>query len=227
MYRAALGAVATLAVATVAVGWMHTHAGRALLARLGVQCPVTQVQPPRVAAVRERAIARYRGSTPAPSRPAAGLRLDVSTEAEVGAWAARTHSSCTAITRGYRFLRCRGVAAAALGSSGPAVSEVWFSFAPDDALIAVNLYRRYMSESQTQESWQAAVQRLREQLGTPTQSSGDLTLANLVASPVAVARVQYAYTDYVATVTASRTPYGGMALREQYMSAVTANAQGS
>jgi hypothetical protein len=39
--------------------------------------------------------------------------------------------------------------------------------------------------------------------------------------PVAVARVEYAYSDYVATVTASHLPYGGLAVREQYMSATS------
>ena len=46
-------------------------------------------------------------------------------------------------------------------------------------------------------------------------------------SPVAVARVRYTYADYIATITASHTPYGGLAVREQYMSAVTAPGKGS
>jgi hypothetical protein len=221
LLRTATGAVLGLVVLTAAVGWMHTHAGRALLARLGVPCPVAQVPLKQVASIRESRIVRYRGSVAAPSRPALGLQLDASSEADVSAWAARTHSACTAIIRGYRFLRCRGVTASALGLSGPAISELWFSFGPRDALIAVNLYRRYMSAPETQQSWHSAVQHLQQQLGAPTQSTGDLTLASLLSRPLAVARVAYTYTDYIATVTASRTPYGGLAVREQYMSAVT------
>jgi hypothetical protein len=219
-YRVLAGAVAVLVTLTAAIGWMHTHAGRRLLARLGVQCPVTQVAPERVAAVRAEAMARARGTGTAASRPALGLQLDTSSETAVAAWAASVHAPCEAITRGYRFLRCRGVPAAALGLSGPAVSEIWFSFGNHDRLIAVNLYRRYMTEAETRQSWFGALGRLQQQLGEPTQASGDLTLAHLADSALAVARVRYAYSDYIATVTASRTPYGGMAVREQYMSAL-------
>lgn len=204
-----------------AIGWLHTHAGRLLLSKLGVACPVNQVDPKRVMAVRDEAMARSRGTAAAPSRPALGLQLDVSTDVEVSGWAARTHAQCAVITRGYRFLRCRGMSAAALGVVGPPVSEIWFSFGPHNTLMAINLYRRNMTEAETQQSWQTAVQRLRESLGAPTQSTGDLTLASLVNSPVSVARVRYTYADYIATITASHMPYGGLAVREQYISAVT------
>jgi hypothetical protein len=210
-----------LCLGTAAIGWMHTHAGRLLLSKLGVPCPVNQVDPKRVMAVREDAMAHSRGTAPAPSRPALGLRLDVSTEVEVSAWSARARAQCAAITRGYHFLRCRGVSAAALGVVGPPVSEIWFSFGPSHTLMAINLYRRNMTEAEAQQSWQTAVQRLRQSLGAPTQSTGDLTLASLVSSPVSVARVRYTYADYIATITASHMPYGGLAVREQYMSAVT------
>jgi hypothetical protein len=225
--RTAAVTLVGLCLGTAAIGWMHTHAGRQLLTRLGVPCPVNQVDPKRVIAIRQDAMARSRGTAPAPSRPALGLQLDVSTDAEVSAWAARTHAQCTAITRGYSFLRCRGVSAAALGVVGPPVSEIWFSFGPSHTLMAINLYRRNMTEAETQQSWQTAVQRLRERLGAPTQSTGDLTLAGLVNSPVSVARVRYAYADYIATITASHMPYGGLAVREQYMSAVTAPSKDS
>jgi hypothetical protein len=213
--------VAVVCVGIAAIGWMHTHTGRMLLAKLGLPCPVNQVEPKRVMAVREDAIARSRGTAPAPSRPALGLQLDVSTDVQVSAWAARTHSECVTIARGYQFLRCRAMSAAALGVAGPPVSEIWFSFGPNHTLIAINLYRRNMTEAETQQSWRTAVQRLRESLGTPTQSTGDLTLDSLVNSPVSVARVRYTYADYIATITASHMPYGGLAVREQYMSAVS------
>ena len=203
-----------------AIGWLHTPGGLGLLARLGVPCPVDHVDPRLVESVREEAMLRSRGSTPAPERPALGLSLDRSTQAEVWAWASRTHAHCTDITRGFHYLRCRGVPAASLGIAGPPVSEVWFSFGPTHALIAINLYRRDMNPSQLLQSWTVAVDRLRRTLGEPTQSSGDLSLAHLASSPIAVARVQYVYSNYIATVTASHLPYGGLAVREQYMSEV-------
>jgi hypothetical protein len=85
--------------------------------------------------------------------------------------------------------------------------------------MAVNLYRRDMTESEARQSWKIAVENLRHALGVPASTSGDTTLASLMKKPVAVARVNYAYSDYVATVTASHMPYGGLAVREQYMSA--------
>jgi hypothetical protein len=225
--RKAFVALVSLSLITVAIGSMHTRAGRLLLVKLGVPCPVNRVDPKLVAAARDAAIGRSRGSAAAPTRPALGLQLDASTMAEVSTWATRNHTRCDAITRGYHFLRCRGVSAAALGMVGPPVSEIWFSFGPTDTLMAINLYRRSMTEAQTEQSWQSAVQRLRQSLGTPTRSTGDITLASLINTPVAVARVQYTYADYIATVTASHMPYGGLAVREQYMSATMKPGKGS
>jgi hypothetical protein len=188
---------------------------------------VNKVDLKRVMAIREAAMARFRGTELAPHRPALGLQLDVSTDAEVNAWAARTGARCDAITRGYHFLRCRALPAAALGMVGPPVSEIWFSFGPGNTLIAINLYRRSMSEAEARQSWQTAVQVLHQSLGAPTQSTGDLTLGGLVNSPVSVARVQYTYSDYIAVITASHMPYGGLAVREQYMSAEAAPGNAS
>ncbi|XUW93192.1 hypothetical protein OH764_34170 (plasmid) [Burkholderia sp. M6-3] len=86
--------------------------------------------------------------------------------------------------------------------------------------MAINLYRRDMSESEIRQSWRFALQNLREALVVPTAMKGDTTLTSLMEKPVAVARVEYAYSDYVATVNASHLPYGGLAVREQYMSAI-------
>jgi hypothetical protein len=225
--RTVLGTVIGLCLGTFAIGWMHTHSGRLLLAKLGVPCPVNRVDLKRVMAIREVGMARSRGAAQAPHRPALGLQLDVSTQAQVSVWAAQTRTQCDAITRGYHFLRCRGVSAAALGLAGPPISELWFSFGPDSTLMAINLYRRSMTEAEAQQSWQSAVALLHQSLGTPTQSTGDLTLAGLVNSPVSVARVRYTYSDYTAIITASHMPYGGLAVREQYMSTVATPAKES
>lgn len=220
--RGAIAAFTTLAAVMAAGASMHTHAGMRLLARLGVPCPVNQVDPKKVLAVQQDAMARLQGAAAAPDRPALGLRLEQSTEVEVGAWAARTQTHCDAIERGFHYLRCRGVPAAALNLAGPAISEIWFSFGPAHTLLAINLYRRSMSPAETRQSWQSALQALHEKLGPPSQATGDLTLAALIEQPVAVARVDYRYRDYSATVTASHMPNGGLAVREQYLSATTA-----
>ena len=166
-FRAAAGVLAGLCVAVAAIGGMHTPSGRVLLAKLGVPCPVNTVDPRLVLAVHDDALARSRGTAPAPSRPALGLQLDGSTVAQVTAWAAREHAQCDAITRGYHFLRCRGVPSASLGLEGPPVSEIWFSFGPSNKLVAINLYRRSMTEKETRQSWEVAVQALQQRLGKP------------------------------------------------------------
>ena len=226
MRRGAFAAVATLAAVLGAGASLHTRSGLLLLARLGVPCPVNQVDPKKVLAVQQDAMQRLRGVAAAPERPALGLRLEQSTEVEVGAWAARTQAHCDAIERGFHYLRCRGVPAAALNLPGPAISEIWFSFGPAHTLLAINLYRRSMTPDEARQSWNDALQALHDRLGAPTDASGDLTLAALIQQPVAVARVDYRYRDYSATVTASHMPNGGLAVREQYLSASTAADRG-
>ncbi|RAS20618.1 hypothetical protein [Paraburkholderia bryophila] len=217
------GLVAAMCVSIAAIGWMHTSQGRQLLARLGVSCPVDTVDSQVVLSMRNNAISRERGSLAAPDRPALGLQLDRSTEMDVAGQMARDNVHCDEISRGFRYLRCRGVPAQLLRTNGPPVSEIWFSFKPDRTLMAINLYRRGMTESETRQSWRIALENLREALGAPTATTGDATLTSLMEKPVAVARVEYSYSDYVATVTASHLPYGGLAVREQYMSAKAAH----
>jgi hypothetical protein len=219
--RVIAGLVAATCVSVAAIGWMHTAQGRQLLAKLGVQCPVDTVDSKVVLSMRNNAISQERGSSAAPDRPALGLQLDRSTEPEVVKIMARDNVHCDEISRGFRYLRCRGVPAQLFRTNGPPVSEIWFSFGPNHTLMAINLYRRGMTEPEARQSWQIAVQNLRNALGVPTSISGDTTLTSLMERPVAVARVEYAYSDYVATVTASHLPYGGLAVREQYMSATS------
>ena len=113
------------------------------------------------------------------------------------------------------------MAAASLGVSGPPISELWFSFSPTDRLTAINVYRRGMTKPELEQSWRGATERLAASLGPPTQVVGDANLDRLSEEPVGVARVRYRYRDYLATVTASHLPSGGLAVREQYMSAMT------
>lgn len=217
--RLITGIAAVTCMSVAAIGWMHTSQGREVLAKLGIACPVNSIDPHVVLAIQQNAISRERGATAAPERPAFGLLLDRSTEAQVADKMSHENVHCDELSRGLRYLRCRGVPAQLLGTNGPPVSEIWFSFGPAHTLMAINLYRRDMTETEARQSWKIAVENLRHALGFPTSTSGDTTLTSLMEKPVAVARVNYAYSDYVATVTASHMPYGGLAVREQYMSA--------
>jgi hypothetical protein len=203
-----------------AIGWLHTAAGLRLLAALGVPCPVQTVSPERVAELRKAGLASLRALPPAPARPAlASLQLDRTTEAEAQAFLAHAHAACEQQVRGYHYLRCRGVDAQALALAGPAVSELWLSFNPAGRLIGIDVYRRGMAARDVRTVWSAAAGRLRERLGAPAVTLGDPAPEALAASPLQVARVQYRYADYVATVTAAHLPQAGLSVREQYMSA--------
>ena len=214
----ASGAVALLVLG--AGGAMHTRAGLRALAALGVPCPVQTVTAEQVGRARAAGIAAVRGTTVAPARPAiAGLVLDATTEAQAGALLARAHARCEVQVRGYRYLRCRGVDAGALALAGPPVGELWLSFGPAGRLVGVDVYRRGMRPDDVRTVWSDAAGRLRGALGAPSVVLGDPAPDVLAATAVQTARVQYRYTDYVATVTAAHMPQSGLSVREQYVSA--------
>jgi hypothetical protein len=49
--------------------------------------------------------------------------------------------------------------------------------------------------------------------------AGDASAGALMRSDYATARVQYRFSNYIATVTAANLSYAGLSLREQYVSA--------
>ena len=115
-------------MATGFIGFLHTPAGRPLLAALGVGCPVKRVTPAQAEALRQRGLSGLRGARPAPARPALGLSLDVSTEKDVKAWASRAHLECAVVNRGLRQLSCSagGVPnGVANGVARSAVARAW------------------------------------------------------------------------------------------------------
>ena len=213
------GAAAVLLAATAAMGWLHTPAARPWLKRLGLPCPAGSATEAQVTEIRELGLAQTRGTTAAPARPALGMLLDRWTESDANAWAVKQGAACELIVRGYRFLRCRNLAAAAVGEEGAPVSELWLSFGPKGTLVAVDVYRRGLDGPTAAAAFHHAADRLRAQLGVPTVAFGDASPEVMTASALQTARVQYRYTDYLATVTAANLQYAGLAVREQYVSA--------
>jgi hypothetical protein len=218
-WRLALGVSAGVIAASAPRGWMHTPSGLRMLAALGVPCPINTVPIERVVALRQHGVASLKALAPAPARPApGGLVLDRTTEAEAGALLAHAHGHCEAQVRGYHYLRCRGIDAAALALAGPPVSELWLSFNGAGRLIGIDIYRRGMQDDDVRATWADAAGRLQSALGKPSVAFGDPSPQVLAAMPIQTARVQYRYADYVATVTASHLPQSGLSVREQYMS---------
>jgi hypothetical protein len=208
-----------LATATALIGWMHTPSGLRALYAMGVPCPMDKVTAAQVVAGHAQGLVAVRGTSPAPQRPALGLLLDQTTEANALAWAQEKKMQCDTVVRGLRYLRCRGVPADALGIGGPPISEMWLSFAPTSKLIGLNVYRRGLSPSDLDTAWLSSVGRLQAQLGTPSVQAGDASASALMRSDYATARVQYRFSNYIATVTAANLSYAGLSLREQYVSA--------
>jgi len=212
---------AALALLTVAgAGFLHSKAGRPLLAKLGVPCPANQATADRVAALHELGLSGLRGTAAAPARPAHGFALDRMTLAEGQAWAAAKGATCVHETRGFEYLRCRAVPSEVLDQPGlPPVSELWLSFGKGGTLLSIDVYRRGLDESAEEQVWQAATSKLQQALGAPTHLIGSHARGYLAAGPLHTTRVQYRYVDYVATITASNLPWGGLAVREQFQSA--------
>lgn len=140
-------------------------------------------------------------------------------------WSTARTIPCKPIERGYRYLRCRGFSASALGLSAPPVSEMWLSFDPENKLIGVDVYWRGMSSRQVSAVWEQSTAMLRRTLGDPPIAFGDPQPAALAKHAVETARVQYRYSNYLATVTASHMPESGLAVRLQYLSPGTAPVQ--
>jgi hypothetical protein len=200
-----------------AIGVLHTPGGRRAMAQLGIPCPVDKVTAQQVTAARHAGLRRLRGDRPAPARPALGMGLGRFTAADVQQWQRREGVHCDAITRGFTYLRCRGVAAQALGVAGPAISEVWFSFDAQGRLVGVDSYRRGLDDGGAKLAWSDAESRLERVLGAPSSKLGEASPAVLRASPLQTARVEFRYRDYVAVLTAVNLPHAGLAVREQYM----------
>jgi hypothetical protein len=211
---------AALLALTAGIGWMHTPQGIAVLRAAGLPCPATGATAADVMTIREQGLERIRTDAAAPDRAALGFALETTTRAQAVAWATAHRLPCEPVDKGLRFLRCRGVDAQALGVAGPPVSELWLAFRPDGRLISVDVYRRGLDDAGAQAAWNDAARRLRLELGAPSRATGDPRPAVLRASALQTARVEYRYRDYAATLTAANLPYGGLAVREQYLSAM-------
>jgi hypothetical protein len=192
------------AVLVAAIGLLHTPLGRPLMRRVGMACPARSVSPEAAEALRMRGVRGLRGRAPAPARPALGLVLDGARAADVQAWAAVRGGACTARQRPSALLTCRGVGV---------YDEVTFGFAPDGRLVSVATMREGLPGGAAA----GAFDEIRRQLAARLDDGGDL-VGELAGDPRHVARLQYRFADYLATVTAMNLS-GGVALREQYQSA--------
>lgn len=217
--RVSLYVVSVFVVLTAFVGFLHTKAGRPLLARLGVGCPV-KASPEAVEAARLNSARLSRGVETAASRPALGFALDTATLSDVKAWADKKNVSCDELRAG--LLRCNDVPVATLGAgfTGPVINQLDFGFAPaTEHLVNISAWRRGMTGAAAAAQMNAVVASMKEQLGAPTSEAGSPTARYLASGAMHTAVVSYRFKDYIADISASNVPGAGLMLREHYMSA--------
>jgi len=215
--RLSLYAASVLVALTLVGGFLHTKAGRPLLARLGVGCPV-KASPADVEAARRNSARSQRGTEAVASRPALGFALDSMTLADVKAWAAQKHVDCEDVRAGY--LRCVNVPTAALGQTGPNIDKLEFGFTiASERLVNVNAWRSGLSGRAAAAQMDSVIDGLRTQIGAPTTEAGDRSAKYLAAGHLHTAVASYRFKDYIADVSATNIPGRGLMLREHYMSA--------
>ncbi|HXJ23608.1 MAG TPA: hypothetical protein VMT03_25555 [Polyangia bacterium] len=196
-------------VVTAGIGLLHTPLGRPLMMRVGMGCPARKVSPEAAEALRMRGVRGLRGPAPAPARPALGLALDGARQSDAQAWAAARGGTCAVRERPSSLLTCHHLAA---------YDEVTFGFAPDGRLVSVATLRERLPGAAAAGAFEDIHRQLAARLATDGELAGDPAPARLEAGPLRVARLQYRFADYLATVTAMNLPEG-IALREQYQSA--------
>ena len=201
------------------MGFLHTPYGRPLMRRLGMSCPAMNVSPAAAEAVRLRAVASLRTAAPAPARPALEQALDVSRAIDVNAWTHARGLACTEAMRPSHAIRCAGMAGQpAPAPKAPPAEQIVFSFAPDGRLISVDRLRSTLTATEASRLFGQAAAELTATLGPGGQMIGDATPAYLAGGSMHTARLQYRYSDYLATITAMNIS-GRVVMHEQYESA--------
>lgn len=219
--RIVLSLVAALSLSIAVIGWLHTATGRVVYARVfGARCPVGRASAQDVERGRLQAVRTIRGSTVAAERPALGFELDRTTRAQIDAWVSSHGVSCRERREG-TLLLCTNVSASAVGREGFTFDEVTFAFSPG-ALRLVNLtavrYRVAADEAVRHVS--ALEGYMRNHVGEASRRAGDLTAAHLSSGPYATSAMYYAFSNYIADVTATQIPTEGVLIREHFMSAL-------
>lgn len=208
----------TAVVLTAAMGVLHMPFARPALAWIGFGCPIKMATPEEIEAARLTAARSVRGVEAAAERPALGFALDAMTRAEVEAWAAGHQVSCTELQKG-TVLRCEGVPAAALGSTGAAIDDVTFKFEPKALkLVTVTTLRNQLDAPAAATAMNTITAELRGKLGEG-RLVGTPTAQYLASGPMRTALMEYRFSNYIANVSATNLG-PRVAVREHYMSAV-------
>ena len=226
--KISIGSVLGLAMALFAlVGFAHTKAGRPLLAMMGrhggakVGCPLgydVAATPQQKEAARERFASAHRGEGLATARPALGFSLDVTTRADVMAWASANGVACQKPRAGAD-LDCAGVPDAALPEEfrGVGVQSLWLDFGAKDTLISVTAIRRDASAALISATFGAVTLDLAKEAGPAASAEGDGSAARLSSGLLQQASAEYRFRNYYALTRATNMG-DAFVLTEEYRS---------
>lgn len=212
-----LGLVTLIAL----IGLLHLPFARKWLRQVG-GCPVAPVDAANYDLARKQAMQDLRGPLPAPTRLAAGFELDVTTRADVQAWAKAGAIQCAEFVDG-AMLRCQDLPAQLpvsqdFGSPAGGINEAVFGFDAAGKLVNLTLTRVGLTGAEAEQAllhWQ----RVRtQQLGDAPHIAGLATAEYLNAAPFRTCVLQNRFSNYFAEATATHFPGRGMRVQEQYVS---------
>ena len=138
---------------------------------------------------------------------------------DVSAWTSQRSFTCETVTRGFRYVWCTHVPASALGRVGVDAAhdrEVVFALNREGRPIAVDILARTTPGGASVALVSAVMDELRRSLGDPHEAHGSFDPVSL-DGPFRTAAINYRYTDYIVSLTATNIPGEGMVVREQYL----------
>ena len=207
-----LGSGGVLVLATLATVAIHLAPVRAMLGwkPLGANgsrsafCPLGYGAQPERTATAPIVI-------PTTPRPALGFVLDVTTRAQVTAWAEEHDIECTA-RRGA--LECANVPAGAVGGASLALTSVWFRF-DRDTLVGIQTVRRSPVVADVVAAFGAVETAMTKVVGDPSRREGVAVADSLSRGALRQAMVEYSAPSYRAVVRATNMG-DGYVLTESY-----------
>lgn len=216
--RVGLGVgVGSTAVMFGLVGLLHLPAFRPLLHAGSGGCPVgmdTHLTAEQVDDARNTVLSHDRGVTGAAARPALGFVLDVTSRAEVAAWAVTHGVQCD---EGEFETRCGAVPTGAMAGI-PKVDQLLLRFDAEGRLVVVDATIREIDA----EGAAALVRTMSEDLGrtagTPTTTRGEPSGAYLARGAMNQSRTSFRFEDYRADVTATNVGSGRIVVRATFQS---------
>ncbi len=221
--------IVLVAIASTGVmGFLHTKMGKPLLMKLG-GCPVGNISAAEMEKLRGETFVASQPAveTPPPATFAMGFDLDKSTLKDVVNWAGSHNITCDDSREG-TVLSCANVRPKDLptpSDSEVSITELTFGFrVSDKALYTVTSWRQDISAEAGSVAMITSGKKLVGVLGPPHKVVGQPT-AEFLSEGMATAVINFQFTGYTASVSATHMPQG-IWVREVFTSTKVANPGG-